>query len=61
VINDKWTWRQWEFAPKVDVEPMYWRQMEVWCKVASGERAADYPNLADGIAVQEILDEVSNV
>jgi predicted dehydrogenase len=49
---------EWELSVKEDVEPMYRRQMEVFCNLAAGEDVGDYPNLADGIAVQEMLDAI---
>jgi len=49
-------WYQWEFSTK-DVDTMYRRQMETFCLVCSGDRAAGYPDLADGVAVQRILDK----
>ena len=51
-------WHRWEFAPKTDVEPMYWRQMEQFCKMVKGDLAAGYPNLADGMAVQRLLEQI---
>lgn len=51
------TWRQWQFAPLKEVGPMYQRQMEAFVKLCAGEEI-DVPTLADGIAVQEILDAI---
>lgn len=50
-------WFRWEFAAK-EAQQMYERQMQVFCDVASGKRTDDYPNLADGIAVQELLEQI---
>lgn len=50
---------RWDFDPVTDVDLMYQRQMEVFCRLAAGEEVAGYPNLEDGIAVQRLLDEIA--
>lgn len=51
-------WMTWEFAGK-DAGPMYFRQMENFAKLCQGQDIGYYPNLADGVAVQKILNEVT--
>ncbi|GAF96724.1 unnamed protein product, partial [marine sediment metagenome] len=53
-------WYRWEFCAK-DADAMYERQMARFVALCEGDTTPDYPNLADGIAVQEVLDEVSCV
>jgi predicted dehydrogenase len=50
---------RWEFTPKGAGE-MYVRQMEVFCQVCDGSATGSYPNLGDGLAVQELLDKIGN-
>ena len=47
----------WEFDPG-EAPTMYRRQMEVWCEICEGKRQYGYPNLRDGLAVQQVLDAV---
>lgn len=49
--------KRWEFNPD-EAGVMYQRQMEAFREVCAGERQYGYPTLADGIAVQQILDAV---
>lgn len=49
--------KTWEFNP-LEAPMMYRRQMEVWCEVCEGKRQYGYPNLRDGLAVQQILDAI---
>lgn len=49
---------RWEFAPK-EADAMYQRQMEQFVRVCQGDKQSGYPNLADGIAVQRILDGIT--
>jgi len=48
---------RWDFDP-AEADEMYSRQMEVFCEVAEGKRQYGYPDLAEGMAVQRLLDEV---
>ena len=50
---------RWEFDP-AEAGEMYRAQMEAFCEVCAGERQYGFPTLADGRAVQELLDEVRN-
>jgi predicted dehydrogenase len=52
-------WMRWEFAPQGAGE-MYVRQMEVFCQVCEGKVTGGYPNLVDGLAVQELLDGITD-
>jgi len=56
IVTDKGQY-YWDFAPS-EADAMYWRQMEVFCRVCSGDQAGGYPNLEDGVAVQEVLDAI---
>jgi len=47
----------WEFDP-AEAPEMYRLQMQAWVGLCAGEDIGVYPDLADGIAVQEILDKV---
>jgi len=47
----------WEFDP-AEAPEMYQRQMEAWVGLCASEDIGVYPDLQDGIAVQEILNEV---
>ncbi len=51
--------RRWEFVP-AEADTMYRRQMEVFTEICVGERQYGFPTLADGVAVQRILDEVKD-
>ena len=51
--------RRWEFDPD-EADAMYTRQMEIFCALCTGERRYDYPDLAEGVAVQRLLDKVKN-
>jgi predicted dehydrogenase len=51
-------WYRWEFAVK-EADAMYQRQMEQFVRVCQGDKASGYPNLEDGIAVQRILDAIT--
>jgi predicted dehydrogenase len=48
----------WEMNPD-EAPEMYRKQAEVFVEVCEGKRAWGYPNLNDGIAVQELLDEIA--
>ncbi len=49
---------QWEFTPK-HADAMYYRQMDVFQRIIKGQWENDYPTLADGMAVQEVIDAVA--
>lgn len=49
--------KRWDFDP-AEADGMYHCQMEVFCQVCSSEKSYGYPDLAEGIAVQKLLDEV---
>lgn len=48
--------RRWEFDLD-EADAMYRRQMEVFVEVASGKRRYGYPDLAEGVAVQRLLEQ----
>ena len=48
---------RWEFNP-AEAGEMYQAQMAAFCEVCAGERQYGFPTLADGRAVQELLDGV---
>lgn len=50
-------WRRWEFYAK-DAQWMYERQMQNLVALCNGGLMGVYPNLADGVAVEGVLDAI---
>lgn len=48
--------RRWKFDPD-EADAMYRRQMEAFVEVASGKRCYGYPDLTEGVAVQQLLEQ----
>ena len=50
---------RWEFDAK-EAPQMYQRQMEVFVEICQNKRQYGFPGLRDGVAVQQILDQIKN-